>query len=534
MVCNQGIALVNSRIITMDKKFPLAEAIYIRNGKITLIGKNDKIISQARVGDKIIDLQGLVVLPGFIDAHVHLMELTLTHLWVDLREVKSIDELKEALKRVVKRKPKGSWIFGRGWDHEKFKERRYPTKLDLDEVSKEHFIVIVRTCGHLYVVNTKVLELFPKEVYKEHKRVLSDGIIKGNLVKILHKLVPSPTPDELKEAMKIVLKELVKTGITTVHNMSVTSEELRILQELKKEEYLLLKVRLYIHYSLIDELEKLGIEAGFGDDFLKILGIKIVLDGSLGARTAALKEPYSDDPENFGLFYVSYDELKKLLIKCKKLNLQPSIHVIGDKAVQFALNAIHEVYGNDAYRYRPRLEHASLISTELIDKAKRINGLVVCIQPSFIISDFWAIERIGRDRIKWLYPFNSLFKAKIKVAIGSDSPVETFDPFYQIYAITTRGQYENVETYRYTHEERVGINNALQMYTIGGAYAAFEEKYIGSLSPGKCADLIILSKNPLETPPSDIKEIKVLATIVNGNFVYRASEFDEFVQEYEL
>jgi len=462
------------------------------------------------------------------------MGLALTHLWINLKEVSSISELKDTLKKYVRGKPKGSWILGRGWDHEKFQERRYPTRLDLDEVSKEHFIVIIRVCGHLCVVNTRVLELLSKKLHLVGDVDLSQGIIKGNLIKELFKLIPSPTFEEIKECMKRSLEELVKAGITTVHAMSVTGEEMEMLQQLRSNNLLSLRVRLYVHYSLIDELERLRIQRGFGDDFLKIMGVKIVIDGSLGARTAALEEPYSDDPENTGLLYMSYNELVKILDKCKRMNLQPSIHVIGDKAVRLALKAIREIYGNDISEHRPRLEHASLMPSELIERAKELNGLVISIQPSFVISDFWAVDRVGRSRAKFLYPFNSLLSSGIRLIIGSDSPVENFDPMYQIYAVVTRGRYEGIETYKYTCGQEIEVADAIKMYTLNGAYATFEEKFAGSISPGKRADFVILSKNPLSATSLEIRNIKVLATIVNGNFVYESPEFREVIREYEV
>lgn len=531
---SQEIALVNSKVITMNGQLPLAEAIYIKNGKIVFVGKNDEVISQLRRGTRIIDLRGLTILPGFVDSHIHLMGLALARLWVDLRNVKSISKLKGILKKYVNEKPKGSWILGRGWDHEKFEEKRYPTRLDLDEISKEHFIVVVRVCGHLCVVNTKVLKLLLREFHLVEDKDLSRGIIKGELIGNLFELIPPPTLKEIRKSMKEVLRELVKVGVTTVHSMSVTGEEIKILGQLRSEGSLPLRVRIYVRKSLLNSLKKLGIQRGFGDSFLRIMGIKVVVDGSLGARSAALESPYSDDPTNSGLFYISYNELIKVLGECKESNLQPSIHVIGDKAIRLVLKAIHEVYGDEAYKYRPRLEHASLVSRELIKKIEKLKGLIISIQPSFVISDFWAVSRLGKDRIKYLYPFNSLLRTKANITIGSDSPVEIFDPMYQLYAITTRGQYEGIETYRFTRKEIVEVNEAVKMYTVNGAYATFEENFIGSISPGKYADLVILSENLLNVPLSNIRKVKVLATMVNGNFIYKSPEFEGIIKEYEL
>jgi len=531
---NHEIALVNSKILTMDEKLPSAEAVYIKNGKIVFVGRNDDVISQLRHGAKVIDLQGLTVLPGFIDSHIHLMGLALARLWVNLKGVKSIGELKEVLKRNVNERPKGSWILGRGWDHEKFEEKRYPTRLDLDEVSEEHFIVIVRVCGHLCVVNTRALELFLRESCLIENEDLAKGIIKGEMIEKLFELVPPPTLEEIRESMKEVLRELAKVGITTVHSMSVTGEEIKILEQLRSEGSLPLRVRVYVRKALLDELEKLGIQRGFGDDLLRIMGIKIIADGSLGARSAALESPYSDNPTNSGLLYISYNELVKILNKCKKSNLQPSIHAIGDRAVRLVLDAIQRAYGSQVHKHRPRLEHGSLMPRELIEKMSELKGLIISIQPSFVISDFWAVSRVGENRVKNLYPFNSLLKSGVKVTIGSDSPVEVFDPMYQLYAITTRGRYEGIETYKFTREEVVKVNEAVKMYTVNGAYATFEENSIGSISPGKCADLVVLSEDLLSVPLSDIRKVKVLATMVNGNFIHKSPEFEEIIKEYEL
>jgi hypothetical protein len=282
------------------------------------------------------------------------------------------------------------------------------------------------------------------------------------------------------------------------------------LQEARATGKLGVRVYMGIPVELLDDLIHLGLKTGFGDNWLKIGCVKMLLDGSLGGRTAALKEPYADDPGNKGLLLYREDELRQLIDKAHDSHCQLAIHAIGDHAIDLALDAIEEAQ-NKTPRENPRhrIEHASIINQQQIDKMTRL-GVIASVQPAFVTSDFWAIDRVGKPRESWIYPFKTLFK-KVVASAGSDCPVEHLDPLKGIWAATTRGGFLPAEL--------LSVDQVLHMYTVNGAYASFEENEKGSISEGKLADMIVLSRDPFEVPSNELKSIKVETVIVGGKVI---------------
>ena len=501
------------------------KAIGIKGNRIAYISSNKNLEKYIDEDTKVYDLKGHLVLPGFVDAHIHLLSLAKSRMWIDLKNVRSIEELKDLVRKEVKQKEKGEWVLGRGWDQEKFKEKRFPNRWDLDEVAPDNPVVLVRVCGHMCVVNSLALRIAgickntpsPKggEIVKNEEGEPT-GLLKESAMSLVFNKIGYDRKKLFEKYVEII-EEVLKSGITMVHLMSVSREEFEFLEKLSLEGKLKLRVRVYFDVGLLPYLEKLGIRGGFGNDFLKICGIKIILDGSLGARSAALREAYSDDKDNFGIMLMNYGELKRIIEKCKKLGLQPAVHAIGDRAIEMVLRVYEEVYRNEVKKYRPRIEHVSLLSEDLIQRIKDLKP-IACVQPNFVISDWWAYERVG-ERIKFLYPFKTLYKIT-KLAIGSDSPVEPFNPFVQIYAAITRGVNEGVTTYNFTKHEVMGVHEIIKAYTEGGAYASFDENDYGNIEVGKKADLIVLDKDIFSCDAKKIKKIKIIGVMVDGKFVY--------------
>ncbi len=537
------IILTNCTAITLNRKLPFVDTIYIEDNKIAYVGSFKEALKHSGRGVRVYDLCGLTVVPGFIDSHIHLKGLVMKKLWIDLSNISSIGELKEVILEEVRKKKPGEWIIGRGWDQEKFKEKRYPTRWDLDEVAPHNPVMIIRACGHVAIINSYALKLIGEENLKRLEPQLVDkdpltgeftGILKERAIELVMKHIPQLSVSKLEELYEEVICELIKNGITTIHVMSVDNNEFRILQRLRKMGKLQIRVRVYLVKELLHCLEKLGLEKDFGDDFLKLCGIKVILDGSLGARTAALEEPYNDEKSTSGQLLLSKDEIMGLIMRCTNSNLQIAFHSIGDKATKTLLECIEQLREKypEIEESRLRIEHASVLSEYLIKKIASFK-LVVCVQPNFIISDWWAVKRVGKQRAKYVYPLRSLIEAT-KVAIGSDSPVEPFNPMTQIYAAVTRGCYENVELYNYTKNECLDVLKVLEAYCLGGAYASFDEKSLGSIEVGKYADLVILSENPLKVSPKFLKKVRVIATMINGKFVYTSKDFKDRVKVYEI
>ncbi len=518
------IALINGNFYSPSNIKKFFEALIIKNKKIDYIGSNKEVLRKINgiKNVKIIDLKGKTVLPGFIDTHVHLSSFGLLLKQVNLRNVSSIKELIKKIKLEAISKPK-KLIIGIGWDQEKFEEKRIPTRWDLDKASKNNPIIIIRVCGHLGVVNSFILEKLNLEIfYKKYKQYIEfnekgecTGIFKEKALEELLNVLLKYSIKEIEEILSIAIKEALKNGLTCIHFLSCEPIEFKALENLLKKGNLPIRIRAYINANYIDSIYKpLKI-----NDKLKLIGIKILLDGSLGARTARLYEPYFDDPETRGTLLYNEEELEKLILKAKKKKLQVAIHAIGDEAIDKALNIIEKVYGKKAKDFRIRIEHASLLNKEIIEKMRKI-GIIASIQPHFIISDFWAVKRLGERRSKYLYPFKTLFKKGIIITGGSDCPVEPINPFTGIYAAITRGKNEKIELWKYTKNEKLTLEEAIKIYTINAAYASFDENNIGSLEKGKYADFIILSENPFKKPIEKIKNIKIEKVIINGEIVY--------------
>ncbi len=511
------LVLLNGNLLTKAEGNSLA----MYKGRIVKIGRKEDIYPLIGSKTKIIDLKGKAVLPGFIDAHIHLSLFGLSLNQIDLRGTRSIEELKARVKEKVNRTEKGEWIIGRGWDQELFEEKRYPTRWDLDDVSPDNPVILMRVCEHICVVNSKALELAsinrrtedpPGGKIDRDERGEPTGVLREQAIELVQRTIQAPTLEKLRDSLELAIKEAVKRGLTSVHFVCTDRfpDELRALQLLREEGKLLLRVYLIPPYKFMGKLRDLGIVTGFGDSMLRIGGIKIFTDGSLGGRTAALEEPYSDMPNERGILIYSPDELKEIVLEIHRSGFQAVIHAIGDRAIRTALDAIEYALEMEPRAHRHRIEHASVLNPSLLRRMREL-GVVAVVQPHFIFSDFWAKDRVGPERARWVYALKSL-KENIVVAGASDCPVEPLDPLRGIWAAVTRPNLPE--------NEKLGVEDAIDMYTIGGAYASFEEDEKGSIEEGKLADLVILSDDPLEVPPDEIKDIRVEMTIVGGRIVF--------------
>ena len=505
----------------MNPSQPHAQAIAIQADKIAKVGTNKEIEPWIGKDTKVIDLKGRTVLPGFIDTHVHATEFGRSLAWIDLRGVQSIREIQEKLKKRVQETSKARWIMGRGWDQERLAEGRYPTRWDLDDYSRENPVVFTRVCGHVCVMNSKALELTGitakttpppgGQIDKDPKTGEPTGILRENAMDLVWKAMPPPSEEELTEAATLACQKAVEAGLTSLHWMIYSPIEIRIIQKLRAQNKLPLRVYLVIPAELLDPLIDLGLYTGFGDSMIRIGSIKIVADGSLGARTAALHEPYSDDPTTKGMMLYTQEELNELVAKAHKAHLQLAIHAIGDQTIDMVLTALEKALEEAPRKdHRHRIEHASVLNETLIQRLKKLE-VIASIQPHFIISDFWAVDRVGPTRAQWVYPFKTLLQEGIRVAGGSDCPVEPINPLLGIYAAVAREAFP---------EERITVDDALRVYTVNGAYASFEENVKGSIEAGKLADLVVLSHDPRTIPSNKIKDIRVETTIMGGRVGY--------------
>ncbi|WP_367834417.1 amidohydrolase [Vulcanisaeta sp. JCM 16159] len=431
------------------------------------------------------DLKGRVVMPGFIDAHAHLDSIGINLATLDLRGIDSIEELKSRLREYVK-SVKTRWVMGRGWDQELFRERRWPSRLDIDEVVSDRPVMLVRVCGHAAVLNTRAMELtgllnaVDRDVIRDERGNATGVIIEQALNKVEELVRDSYTLDDYREFMMNSMKYAASLGVTTVGFVSVDLKSLQSLIMIERElGNLPVRVRAYLNpfdhgIDIIESLRQLVklVGLGFGSQYLRINGIKVIADGSLGARTAWLSRPYNDDPGNSGRPNYSFDELMSIARRSSEAGLQLAIHGIGDRMVEVIL----DIYGKlgDAQVLRHRIKHVSVLREDLVRRIREL-GIVLAVQPHFVISDWWVMDRVGADRARYVYPFKTLIDNGVMLGFSTDAPVEPLNPWETVYAAVTRGCYEGIELCKYTENERVGVADALHYYTYGSAYLLREE-----------------------------------------------------------
>jgi hypothetical protein len=515
-----SLVILNANIVTLDSKQPKAEALAIKNGKIVAVGSSKEIRQYIGKGTRVIEAKNRMVVSGFVDCHVHMTGFGQSLKNLSLREINSIKELQQKLQAYANNNQEKKWILGGRWDQEKFAEKRYPTCSDLDKAVADKPVFLLRVCGHIGVANSKALQLanITKETVVESGKVDLDvaagepnGILRENALELIWKVVPRPTQKELEDFSLSACRSAVESGLTGVHWIVNSAEEIRVLQKLCSEGKLPLRVYLGIPVELLDEIVNLGLVTGFGNDMLKIGFVKILADGSLGACTAALKEPYSDKPETSGMMLYTQKTLNKLVLKAHKAGLQLAVHAIGDRAIESVLKAFSKALKSfPKGNHRHRIEHCSVLNPKLIRQMKRL-GLIASVQPHFIISDFWVTNRIGNVRARWTYPFKTLIREGLVVVAGSDCPVEPINPLLGIWAAVARKSFP---------EERLTLDEALRSYTLNAAFASFEEGKKGSVEVGKLADLTILSDDLGKISAEKIKDVSVEAVIVNGEVAY--------------
>ncbi|MFQ5794407.1 MAG: amidohydrolase [Candidatus Bipolaricaulia bacterium] len=472
------------------------EAVAIWRDRILAVGRS-KEIQALGAGAETIDLHGKTVLPGFIDAHTHFVQLGLEQtVYLNLGEAGSLEAALDRVRDAAKRRPEGEWIVGRGWDESHWPEARYITREDLDRITSRHPVALFRVDGHLASVNQVALQTL--NVRSE------DGLLREETAWRIYDLIGF-NPEQLREAVRAATRLAYRHGVTSVHDI-VEPEQIQVYNELRDK--LRIRVRINPRVQFLDDLSGLGLRTGFGGPFLKLGAIKIFTDGSIGAGNAALNEPY-EDRDGTGALNYEPEELKWLVQTAHRNGFQLMIHAIGDRGIATALDALAEagVTADD----RPRIEHLELVSDGQIERMRQL-GVVASMQPNFIgnwgLSDGMYERRLGKARTVYMNPFAKLIEAGVPLAFGSDCM--PFSPRYGLHwAINTPFEIQ-----------RLSVETAIHAYTLGAAYAGFDEAEVGSITPGKLADLVVVSDNPHRIPDR-IEDLEVVMTILGGEIVYR-------------
>jgi predicted amidohydrolase YtcJ len=478
---------------------------------------------------KKIDLQGQAVIPGLIDSHMHMVSLAQSLVRMDLTGLKSIAAIKQALAERVRSVKPGTWILGRGWDQDRLSEKRYFTRWDLDEVAKDSPVWFTRSCGHVSVGNSKALavagvtddtECPPGGVIDRDGSGRVTGIFREGAARLVASAISEPTAADMKEMLQAAMQKAVSTGLTGVHANDSYGQGLGAVPELYKKCFAsgaMLRVYWDIPLRLLDEMCASPFRTGSGDDLFTYGAIKILIDGSLGGRTAALDGDYADDPGNQGVLTMTPAELDEAVYRAHSAGMQVAIHAIGDRGARLSLDSIERALAHAPRTcHRHRIVHSQILTPELYGRYKRL-GVVADIQPKFTTTDsLWALPRVGAEKAETSYCWRTFLDMGIPAAGGSDSPVEPVNPLYGIYAAVTRLDMDGKPAGGWMPEQKLTVDQALRLFTSGSAYAAFEEKKKGSIEPGKMADFVVLGADPYKVPPHTLKDLSVDMTVIGG------------------
>lgn len=514
-----SLVILNANIITLNPKQPKAAAVAVQNGRIVTVGLNTEIRKHVAKGTKVIDAKNKTLVPGLVDCHVHMTEFGFFLQSPNLRNAQSIKEMQQKLREYASKSRGRDWVLGGRWDQERFAEKRCPTRWDLDAAVADRPVFLVRVCGHIGVANSEALRLagITEETVVEGGKIDLDeatgqpcGILEGNAMGLIWKAVPKPGLGVLEEACLLACTRAVEAGLTGVHWLAESMDEIQAIHKLNSKGKLPLRVYLGIPFKLLDRLANLGLSSEALDSKLRMGFVKLSADGSLGSRTAALKEPYSDEPRSNGLLLHPKKKLCQLVLKAHKAGFQVGVHAIGDRAIENVLDAYEQALKRSPLEdHRHRIEHCSVLNPELIKRMKDL-GLIASVQPHFVVSDFWLADRVGKQRARWVYPFKTLVKNGVVVASGSDCPIEEISPLLGIWAAVAKNG----------SNESLTVKQALESYTLNAAYASFDEDEKGTIEVGKLADFTVLSDDLFSVEPDMIKKVAVEMTVVDGKTVY--------------
>lgn len=529
-------AFINGKVFTVNENQLLAEAVIVKGNKIVYVGTNidaEKLIDEST---RVIDLKGKLMLPGFIDSHLHFTSGGYYLLGLNLRPAKSREEFAQLLSDYIANREKnpalkGKWITGGRWDHESWKIKEVPTKELIDGFSRNTPIFVSRIDGHMGLANSKALELagINKDtpnpdgglIMKDPSTGEPTGILKDNATDLVTDIIPLKTVEENVIATMRALDEAKKLGITGIHDLTRTGQ-LEAYNKIKKDCNLTCRIYSIWPIDFYQDLVNENIKTGSGDIYIRRGGLKGYADGSLGAKTAWFFGPYANDT-TYGLAMdiVSNGDLNKWSIDADKNNLQICVHAIGDRANNYMLNVYENIKKNNPeWDRRFRIEHSQHLIPDDIKRLADI-GVIASVQPYHAIDDgVWAEKRIGPERIHYTHPYRSFLENNVMVAFGTDWPVAPLNPLFGIYAAVTRRTVDDKNPDGWIPEQKISVEDAIKCYTLNAAYASFEEEIKGSIEVGKLADLVVLSDDILTIDPIQIKDVKVDMTVFDGKIIY--------------
>ncbi len=514
--------IVNAKVWTGNDQQPWADVIVINDNKIIAVG-GSKLASQYDAAD-IVDLNGKLVLPGFIDSHTHFMDGSASLLGIKTQGTQSSQEFINVVRDYAATSPDGEWIVGGLWDHEAW-EGNLPEKDWIDEYTENKPLFLLRTDGHMALANSVVLELagVTKETPDpEGGTIVRDengeptGVLKDNAMNFVWAVIPALSEEQADRTFDAGIQEALENGVTQVHNMS-SWDNIEIFKRAKADGRLKIRAYYFPHISNRHKLAEMIERDGKGDNWLRFGGVKELADGSLGSTTAWFYEPYTDEPDTNGFPLMQMDALKQSIKEAHYYGFQLAVHGIGDQTNDEILKIFEEV---GVSGHRARIEHAQHLTPAAIQKFVAL-GVIPSMQPYHAIDDGrWAEKRIGKERLMGTYAFKSLLDAGATLTFGSDWSVAPLEPLSGIYAAVTRRTLDGLNPDGWVPEEKITVEQAVKAYTINNAWAGNQEDILGTIEVGKLADLVVISDNIFEINPEMIKDTHVVMTIIDGKVVY--------------
>lgn len=530
------LIVTNANVWTGDDAHPKAQAVAIIGQRIVAVGSNAEIASWRGSSTKLIDAQGKLLLPGFNDSHVHFVDGGRQLDSVQLNDVTSTDELVRRIADQAKKTPKGEWILNGDWDETKWSPPNLPTKEMIDPVTPDNPVLLSRYDGHSVLANSVALKLAgitaqtpdpPGGTIVRDAQGNPTGDLKDAAEGLVFKVVPPLTHDQRMRAIKRALEHAASVGVTSVQHMSADYEDISAYAELLQNGELTTRIYAAPLIETVDDLAKVGVRHAFGGPYLRVGAVKGFADGSLGSRTAYFFEPFSDEPNNHGLLASDMQPLSLMrdrMMTADAAGIQICTHAIGDQAISIILDLYTDVVkAHRGAERRFRIEHAQHMAEKDFARFAQLD-VIASMQPYHAIDDGrWAEARIGHDRASRTYAFRTFLNHGVHLAFGTDWDVAPLNPMLGVYAAVTRATLDGKNPNGWFPEQKLTVAEAVHAYTMGSAYAEFQEKEKGSITAGKLADMVLVSEDIFSIDPTKIRDVKVLKTIVGGKVIWDPS-----------
>lgn len=527
------LIVANAKIWTVDPSMPQAQAVAVIGDRIVAVGTSAEIEEWRGAQTKVIDAKGKRLLPGFNDSHVHFVDGGRTLESIDLKNTSSQQEFARLIAERAKQTPEGEWILGGNWDDQHWNPAVLPTKDLIDSITSKNPVLLDRYDGHMVLVNSIVIKMAgvtaktpdpPGGVIGRDAQGNPNGIFRDAAENLVYDVVPPMTKEQRMHSIKKALEHAASIGVTSAQHMSASYEDIEAYEELAERGELTTRIYAAPMETGWEDLSKIGIRRAFGSPYLRVGALKGFADGSLGSSTAYFFEPFIDDAANHGLLsdeMQPLDKMQERMIAADKAGLQLCIHAIGDQAISIVLDLFEKVVAANGERDRRfRIEHAQHMAWKDFDRFAKLH-VIASMQPYHAIDDGrWAEKRIGPERIKSTYAFRTFLDKGVTLAFGTDWNVAPLNPLESLYAAVTRATLDGKNPNGWVPEQKITLEEAVKAYTMGSAFAEFQENEKGSITRGKLADMVILSDDIFAIAPEKIRDVKVLTTIVGGKTVF--------------